>query len=151
MLGFGQRIGRARHAFHATGNENLAFASADGARRHVDRAQTGSAQPVDGDTGRGNRQAGQQQCHAGHVAVILASLVGAAQVNFFNQRSIKPGAGQQRSQYMGSQVVGADFSQHAAQCADGGAHSINDNNFGHANPSGSDRHCFHSTIDAKRS
>ena len=131
MLGLGQRIGGARHVFHAAGDENIAFTGADGTRGLVDGSQARSAQPVDGDAGHFNREAGEQQRHARHVAVIFAGLVGTAQVHFLNQRRVQLVTQQDRFQHMGSQVVGADGGQSAAQRADGGADRINDNGLGH--------------------
>ena len=71
-------------------------ADADGTRRQVDSCQAGRAQAVDGQPGHFHREACHQGRHARHVAVILAGLVGAAQVNFFDQDRVQAGALDQR-------------------------------------------------------
>ena len=130
-FGLGQRIGRARHALDAAGDEDLAFAAADGARRHVDRRQPGGAQPVDGHPGGFNGQPGQQGGHARHVAVVFAGLVGAAEVDLLDQPGVDSGAVEQAADDECGQVVGAHFGQHAAQRSDRRADGIDDDGFGH--------------------
>ncbi len=59
-----------------------------------DRLATGTAQPVDGDTGHGHRQTGQQHRHPGHVAVVLAGPVGVTENNVVDPVSMaSAGAG----------------------------------------------------------
>jgi hypothetical protein len=67
-----------------------------------------------------DRIAGQQQGHAGDVAVVLAGLVGAAQHHFVDgvqvEAGIARGQGLQRDR---RQVVGPDLGQRAAIAAEG--------------------------------
>ena len=61
-------------------------------RGGVDRLQPRAAQPVDGLPADLDREAGEEQRHARHVAVVLAGLVGAAQDDVLDERRVDAGA-----------------------------------------------------------
>jgi hypothetical protein len=71
------------------------------------------------------RQACQQQRHPRHVAVILAGLVGAAEIDLIELRPIEPGMPRHQGLDRGGrQIVGTDLGERAAEAADRGPHSI---------------------------
>ena len=77
--GFAHHEGRTGHGFDATGDQQIAIPGLNGARRKAKGIQTGAAQAVNGGTGNGLRQPGQQRRHARHVAIILSGLICAAE------------------------------------------------------------------------
>ena len=122
----------ARHAFHATGNDQLRFARLDGAGRHADGVQAGAAQTVDGIGRYCCRQTGQQRSHAAHVAVVFARLVGAAVEHVVDGGPVDGRiAGDQRGNRQRAQVVGAHAGECTAIAAKGSAHGITDKGFVH--------------------
>ncbi len=71
------------------------------------------------------RQARQQQRHPRHVAVVLAGLVGAAEIDLVDRGPVE--LGMPRHQGLdrgGRQIVGAHFGERAAEAADRGPHGI---------------------------
>ena len=78
-LGLGHDVRRAGHRLDAAGNERVAVAGHDRVGGRVDRLESGAAQPIDRLAGDLDRKAGKQRGHAGHVPVVLAGLVGAAE------------------------------------------------------------------------
>jgi len=74
-----QRPRRPRHALHAAGDAQLHVAEADGARRLHCRLQPTGAEAIDGHARHVLGKAGEEQRHAGDVAVVLACLVGASE------------------------------------------------------------------------
>jgi hypothetical protein len=95
LLSLGQGIRSARHALDAPGDIDLALAGTDGTRRLVDCVQPGGTESVHGHRWHLNRETGQQGRHARHIAVIFTRLVGASQINFFDNRRIDFGSFQQ--------------------------------------------------------
>ena len=75
----------ARHRLDAAGDHQAVFARFDCARGRADRIHARAAQPVDGGAWHLLRQAGQQQRHAGDVAIVFAGLVGAAENDFLHR------------------------------------------------------------------
>ena len=123
---------RPRHRFDAARDGELHLAGADRARRIADGVEARRAQPVDGDAGNAVRQAGQQQRHAGDVAIVLAGLVGAAEEHFVEPRPVDlVVAGDQRLDRHRGQVVGAYLGERAAVAADRGARGIADKDLSH--------------------
>src|SRR5665213_2015966 len=93
--------------------------------RGADRVEPGSAEPVERLAGNRVRHAGQQQRHARHVAVVLAGLVGAAEIDFIDLGPIE--IGMPRHQGLdrgGAQIVGTHLGQRTAETADRGPHGI---------------------------
>ena len=72
----------------AAGDGEVDLAGADRARRCADRVEAGRAKPVDGDAGNAVRQPGEQQRHPRDIAVVLAGLVGAAEIDLVDLREI---------------------------------------------------------------
>ena len=64
---------------HAARDREIDLAGADRTRGIADRVEARRAQPVHGDAGHMIRQAREQRRHARDIAVVLASLVGAAE------------------------------------------------------------------------
>ncbi|CUS02671.2 protein of unknown function [Candidatus Promineifilum breve] len=130
----GQGVGGAGHALHATGDVDVALAGGDGPRRLVDGVQAAGAQPVDRDPADGVGQPGQQRGHAGHVAVVLAGLVGAAEKHFLHlgrvdARPVDDLANDQRGQ-----IVGPRVRKRAGVAADGRAHAVDNYDVLHVKP-----------------
>jgi hypothetical protein len=98
----------------------------------------GAAQAVDGDAGDLDGEAGEQGGHAGDVAVVLAGLVGAAEVHvgeLLHRRAVVLG---EAADHVGGEVIGAHRRQGAAEPADRRANGGDDDGRagirGHAPP-----------------
>ncbi len=95
------------------------LAALDRARGDADRVEARSAQAVDGRAGDLDRQSGEQQRHAGDVAVVLAGLVGAAVEHVVDRLPVDAGiALHQRLDGQRGEVVGADGRERAAVAAE---------------------------------
>ena len=79
LVGPGQHERRPAHGLDAAGHGHVADAAPQPGGDLVDGFQAGAAQPVDGGAAHLDGEAGQQGGHAGHVAVVLPGLVGAAE------------------------------------------------------------------------
>src|SRR4029079_697385 len=77
------------------------------------------------------RQAGDERRHARHVAIVLASLVGAAHVDLVDRRGVELAALDGGREDAGGQVVGADAREDARVAADRSAHGVEDHGFRH--------------------
>ena len=78
------------------------------------------------------RQAGEQHRHAGDVAVVLAGLVGAAEIAVVERLPVEAGiALDQHADRVGGEVVGADVAQRPAVAADRRADGVADEGVGH--------------------
>ena len=78
------------------------------------------------------RQAREQQGHARDITIVLAGLVGAAEINVIEARPIGLGvARNQRPDRHSREIVGADLGERAAIAADGRARRIADENIPH--------------------
>jgi len=131
LAALGDGVGATAHALHAASDEHLPLPGQDGPRRHVDRAQAAGAQPVKRDRRHRHREAGQQRRHAGHVAVILPGLVGAAQVHLLDCGGVQPRPCHQGLEHVGGQVIGAHLAERAAHTPDRRAQRVDDHDFGH--------------------
>ena len=126
-LGFGHDEGRTTHAFDATSNHESGLATLDGTRRGTQRVQARTAKAVDGGAWHFQRQSGQQGTHVCHIAVILASLVGAAKDHVRDRLPVHAGvARHQRAQGYGAEVVGAYAGECTAVATEGGANCVAD-------------------------
>src|SRR5262249_17147617 len=91
------------------------------------------AEPVESDASDGIRKSGEQQRHAGDVAIVLAGLVRAAEIDLVERRPVDLGiALDQRPDGDRGEIVGAHFGERAAIAADRGSGGIADERFGHA-------------------
>jgi hypothetical protein len=126
-----QDVGRACHALHAARDIHVAFPSAYGPCRLVDRRQAAGAQTVDGHAGNGVRKPSQQQRHPRHVPVVLAGLVRAAHDHFFDLVGADARAAHGFADHEGGQVVGAHLGERPSDLADRGAHRAHDHHFVH--------------------
>jgi len=78
------------------------------------------------------RQARQQQRHPRHIAVVLAGLIGAAEIDLIDLGPVELRVPRhQRLDRGGGQIVGAHFCQRAAEAADRSSHGIADKYIGH--------------------
>ncbi len=83
------------------------------------------AEPVEREAGNRFRQARQQQRHARDVAVVLAGLVGAAEIDFIDRGPVELGMPRhQRLDRRRRQIVGAHLGQRTAEAADRGPDGI---------------------------
>ncbi len=119
------------HGFDSAGNVDLPFSRFDGACRHVDGVQAGSAQTIDRHAAHFHRQTRQQRRHACHVAVIFTGLIGAAHENFFNGSRVNLIPFYNGFDDMRRHVIGAHRREDAAQRSNGRANGIDDHDFGH--------------------
>src|SRR5207248_1310697 len=97
------------------------FACADSASGVVDGLEAGGAEAVDGDAAHFDGKASEEDGHAGHVAVVLASLVSAAEDDVLDAGGIDAGAGDKLFDDEGGEVVGADVFERASVAAHGRA------------------------------
>src|SRR5918996_700723 len=81
VLGLPNDERRPAHRLDPAGDEELAVSRADGMAGGDDGRETGGTETVDRHAGDLLRKAGEQGRHAGDVAVVLARLVGAAEVD----------------------------------------------------------------------
>jgi hypothetical protein len=125
-LGLEHHQRRTRHALDAAGDEQLALAAPDGLGGRVDGLESRAAQPVDGLAGHADGQAGQQQRHAGDVAIVLAGLVGAAQDDVVDTGRVDLGALQERADSLRRELVRPHAGQRPAIAPDRGAHVAGD-------------------------
>src|SRR3954447_20730969 len=84
--------GGAALALDPAGKEDVAHARLDHPGGDVDRLQPRGAEPVHRAAGDRVGQPGEQGGHAGDVAVVLAGLVGVAEVDVVDQRRVDFGA-----------------------------------------------------------
>ena len=116
----------AAHALYATGNDHLGIANGDGVRGGGERLQARAAEAIHGLPGNLNGVAGNEERHARDVAVVFASLVGAAQDHIVDVGGVDAAARNDRFEHRGGKVVGTNASERAAVAAEGGAQRLND-------------------------
>ena len=109
---------RAGHRFRAARNGEIDLARLDRARRRGDRVHARGAEAIDCHAGNRVRQSGQQQSHSRQVAVVLASLVGAAEDNLLDMVAKARVTAQELANGQRRQVVGARARKRAAIAAD---------------------------------
>jgi hypothetical protein len=79
-----------------------------------------------------NRQAGQQQRHPRHIAVVLAGLVGAAIDHVIHRLPVEPRVSlHQFLQRVCREIVGPHRGENAAESADWRSHIVANEGFGH--------------------
>src|SRR5712692_1425037 len=125
-LGLFQDVGSAGHALDAPGEKAGAVPGLNfpGGRHH--RLHAGAAQPVNGGRRNLDRQPGQQHRHPRHVAVVLARLVGVAEIDVLDGRGIQLVALHRLADDQRREVVGPDLFQGAGIAADRCAQRIDD-------------------------
>ena len=102
------------------------------ARRLADRIEAGGAQPVHGDPRNRIRQAGEQQRHARHIAVVFAGLVGAAEKHLVEARPVHLRiARHQRLDRRRREIVGPHPRECAAIAPDRRSHRVADEDIAH--------------------
>lgn len=126
-LGLLQHPGRAGHRLDAAGDRDRGVAEGDGAGGLDDGLEARAAQPVDGDTGDGHREPGEQHGHPRHVAVVLAGAVGVAEVDVVDPRRVERGrAVDERPDHVRREVVRAHRGEGAPELPDRGADGLDD-------------------------
>src|SRR6185369_15133854 len=111
-------VGRAGHALDPARDQDVRLAAADGAGRLVDGGERAGAKAVRRDARHAVRQAGEQGAHAGDVAVVLARLVGAAEIDLLDGVGSDAGLFHRGPDDVPGQIVGADRRQRATDAAD---------------------------------
>jgi len=107
-IGLAHHEGRSGHRLDATGNHQLHLAAGNGTKRSADGLHARGAQTVEGHARHALRQAGQQQRHARHIAVVFAGLVGTAEEHLIDRVPLhRRVARHQRLDRQRRQVVGA--------------------------------------------
>ncbi len=119
-------VGRAAHRLHAAGDEDVAVADRDRVRCGADRLHARATEPVDGQPGDLHRQPGDQQRHTGHVAVVLAGLVRAAQDHVLDTGRVHTRPVHERPDDERGQVVRADGGERPPVASDRRADRIDD-------------------------
>ena len=114
LLALGEDVRRAAHRFHAARDVHVALPRLDHARGHVDRLQAGGAEPVHRRTGHGLRKPRDQRGHARDVSVVLAGLVGGAEVDVVDERRVDARAVHHRADRVRGQVIRADGGERPA-------------------------------------
>ena len=123
-LGLLDDPGRPAHRLDPAGQVEVALAELDRAGGAVDRLQAGGAEAVDGGAGNAVRQAGQQRRHPRHVAVVLARLVGGAEVDVDDPLRVDAGALDHGADRVRGEIVGADAGEGAAVGAHRGSQRL---------------------------
>jgi len=128
----GRDEGSTGHALDTAGDHQAGVAALDGAGGDAHGFHAGPAQTIHGGPGNLLRQASKKQCHARHVAVIFASLIGATVDDIFHGGPIdRRVALHQGMDGNGGEIVGADRRQGAAVKTEGSAKGIADESFIH--------------------
>ncbi len=125
-LGLEHHPRRPAHRFHPARDEDVAVADGDRVGRRVDRLEPGAAQAVDGQPANRDGVAGQEQRHAGDVAIVLAGLVGAAEDHVLDDGRVDSRPFDDRAQDDRRKVVRADPGEGAAVAPDRGPDGIDD-------------------------
>ena len=144
LVGLGHHEGGAAHAFDAAGNCQVRLAHANGAGRLGGGFHARSAQPVDGGAAGFHRNTCQQARHTGDVPVVLARLVGIAEIDIVHLCPVdRRVTVHQRLDRHCAEVVGANPAQTAAIAADGCADGVTDESVRHVFESlfQKDAHC----------
>ena len=123
-LGLLDHPGRPAHRLDPAGQVEVALAGLDRPGGAVDRLQAGGAEAVDGRAGHALRQAGEQRRHPGDVAVVLAGLVGGAEVDVGDPLGVDAAALDHGGDRVRGEVVGADAGEGAAVGAHRGAQRV---------------------------
>jgi hypothetical protein len=116
--GLGHDIRRPGHRFDTAADEHVAVTDRDRVGRRVDRLEPGPAQPIDRQPADLDRQPGEEEGHPGHVAIVLAGLVGAAEDDVLDEGRVDAGAIDDGPDRRRRQVVGADRGEGAAVPSD---------------------------------
>ena len=121
----------AAHRFDATGHHQLGFARANRLAGADDSGEPRRAQPVDRHSRDLLGQPGEQQRHASHVAIVLAGLVGAAEVDLLDRGRVEAGqALDGAAQRDRGEIVRSDVRERASVAPHGGAHGGEDHGVG---------------------
>ncbi len=134
-LRLGRHERRPAHRLDPAGDEEVAIAREHCVACGSDRGQPGCAQPVERHACHRLRQASQQRPHARDIAVVLAGLVGAAEIDVLDLGRVDAGALDGRADRDRGEVVRAHGGEGAAVPADRRAHRGEQHCSPHAAPS----------------
>ncbi len=116
---FGQHERCPGHRFDTTADAAFDAARPDRVDDIADGIHPRPAQPVYRGRRHGHRQSGQQRAHATNVAVVLASLVGAAIGDIVDRKRIKSRVALDEGRYRNrTEIIGPHFRQRAAVASD---------------------------------
>jgi hypothetical protein len=135
VLGLRHREWRAAHRLDTPGNEEIAVPSRNGMARGNDCGQPGRAEPIHGHARNVLGQASKQDGHARDVAVVLAGLIRAAEVDVFDLAGIDTGAADRLPDDARSEIVGSHIGECAAVAPDRRAHTGEDDGTTHCTKS----------------
>ncbi len=125
-LALAHHEGRAGHRFHPAREREVDVAGPDRPGGGAHRVEAGGAEPVQRHARHALGQPGEQQAHAGDVAVVLARLVGAAEKDFFDALLEGGMAVQERAEGDRREVIGPHCGERTAVAADRRPHEITD-------------------------
>jgi hypothetical protein len=129
---FGEHPRRAGHRLDAARDDEIGLADGNDSACVTDGLEARSAEPIDRGAGDRHRKAGEQHRHPGHVAVVLARAVRAAEVHLLDRGRIERWVTVEEALQRGrGQVVRSHTRQRAAELADGRAHRVEDEGVGH--------------------
>ena len=132
VLGLPQHERGPAHRLDAAGDEEVPVARRDRMRSGGDRRQPGRAQPVDRHAGDRLGQPREQHRHARDVAVVLAGLVGGAEVNVLDLSGVDAGTAHRLADHNRRHIVWTDVRECAAIAPDRRAHRRQDYSSTHA-------------------
>lgn len=121
----------ASHRFDATGDVDVSFTSFDRPRRLIDRVQAAGTETIDGHGRYLLGKTGQQRRHTRHIAVVLTSLVGTAEIHFLHFRRVNPRSLNQFAQHQRRQIIRPHGRERAAMPSNGCAYCIYNYNICH--------------------
>jgi hypothetical protein len=125
-LGLGHHPWGAAHGLSASGQVEVTLAEAQSARGLVHGLQSRGAEPVHGYPRHLSRQARQQRGHPSGVAVVLARLVGGAQVDVTHRARVDARSLDGLSEHVGGEVVRPDPGERPAITAHRRANRVDD-------------------------
>ena len=141
---------RAAHRLDAAGDEEVAVTGSDRVRRRDHRGQSRSAKTIHRHPGDGLRQAREQDRHARDVAVVLARLVGGAEVDVLDLRRVHSRARNRLGDHRRGEIVRPDVSQSTAPAPDRRAHSGEDDGAAHDSTNSTRTGCSYVPVSSAR-
>ncbi len=124
----------ARHALHAAADHQLLLAAEHPHRREVHRLQARAAEAVQGDAGDLLGPAGGEERVLREVRPLVVGLADAPHDHVVDVGLLQPGAGGERVQRLGEELLGVDAAQGplaGPAAAARGAHCVEDEGVGH--------------------
>src|SRR3989454_10967098 len=124
----------ARHVLDAARDDDVVLTRHHAQRGEVGRLLPRAAHPVERRAADVHRKARDQRGVARDVEPLLAELVDAAEDDVLDLGSVDADAGDELSNHMRREVVGADGGESAVPLSDGTTHGSNDDGVSHGGP-----------------